>query len=50
LKELKVFGQQSTASAKKGKRVLEAVISELVKHVKLLKEAEIKDLMPKPKV
>jgi len=45
-----VFGQQSTASAKKGKRVLEAVISELVKHVKLLKKAEIKDLMPKPKV
>ena len=45
-----VFGEQSTASAKKGKRVLEAVIGELVKHVKLLKKAEIKDLMPKPKV
>jgi creatinine amidohydrolase/Fe(II)-dependent formamide hydrolase-like protein len=45
-----VFGQQSTASSKKGKRVLEAVISELVKHVELLKKAEIKDLMPKPKV
>jgi len=47
---LGVFGQQSTASAKKGKRVLEAVISELVKHVELLKKAKIKDLMPKPKV
>jgi creatinine amidohydrolase len=45
-----VFGKQSSASAKKGKRVLEAVVSELVKHVKLLKKAEIKDLLSKPKV
>jgi len=45
-----VFGKQTTASARKGKRVLEAVISELVKHVDLLRKARIEDLMEKSKV
>jgi creatinine amidohydrolase len=45
-----VFGKSSTASAKKGKKVLEAVVNELVKHVTLLKKAKIEDLMEKPKV
>jgi creatinine amidohydrolase len=45
-----VFGKQSTASVAKGKQVLEAVISELIKHVVLLKSAGIEDLMEKSKV
>lgn len=45
-----VFGKSTTASAEKGKKVLEAVVSELVKHVNLLKEAKIADLMQKPRV
>jgi creatinine amidohydrolase len=45
-----VFGKQSTASAKKGKKVLEAVVSELVKHVEMLKKTKTEDLMQKPKV
>jgi creatinine amidohydrolase len=45
-----VFGKSTTASAKKGKMVLEAVVSELVKHVNVLKKAKIEDLMQKPKV
>jgi creatinine amidohydrolase len=45
-----VFGKQSTASAKKGKKVLEAVVSELVKHVKMLKKTKTVDLLQKPKV
>jgi len=45
-----VFGKSTTASAEKGKIVLEAVISELVKHVNMLKKAKIEDLMQKPKV
>lgn len=45
-----VFGKQSTASAKKGKLVFEAVVSELVKHVNELKKTKSEDLMVKPKV
>jgi len=45
-----VFGKSTTASAEKGKIVLETVISELVKHVDMLKVAKIEDLMLKPKV
>jgi creatinine amidohydrolase len=45
-----VYDKQTTASAIKGKKVLEAVVDELVKHVNLLKETKIEDLMEKPKV
>lgn len=45
-----VFGKQSTASAEKGKKVLEAVTNELVRHVELLKKAKMDDLVQKPKV
>ncbi|MDH5481436.1 MAG: creatininase family protein [Candidatus Bathyarchaeota archaeon] len=45
-----VFGKSTIASAEKGKKVFEAVISELVKHVNLLREAKIEDLMQKSKV
>jgi len=45
-----VFGKSTTASAEKGKIVLETVVSELVKHVNLLKKAKIEDLIQKPKV
>ncbi|MGQ9530791.1 MAG: creatininase family protein [Candidatus Bathycorpusculaceae bacterium] len=45
-----VFGKATTASAEKGRKVLEAVVGELVKHVKSLKKAKIKDLLQKPKV
>ena len=45
-----VFGKSTTASAEKGKRVLEAVINELVKHVNTLKKTRIEDLMQKPRV
>jgi len=45
-----VFGKSTAASLEKGKKVFEAVVNELVKHVKLLKEAKIEDLLQKPKV
>jgi creatinine amidohydrolase len=45
-----VFGKSSTASAEKGKMVLEAVTSELVKHVNMLKKGKIDYLAQKPKV
>lgn len=45
-----VFGKSTTASAEKGKKVLEAVVNKLVEHVNLLKEAKIDDLIQKPKV
>jgi len=45
-----VFGKSTTASKEKGKMVLETVVNELVKHVRLLKETRIEDLMQKPKV
>jgi creatinine amidohydrolase len=45
-----VYGKQTSASADRGKRVFEAVVDELAKHVRLLKKAKIEDLAPKPKV
>jgi creatinine amidohydrolase len=45
-----VYGRQSTASAEKGRKVLEAVINELARHVNLLKKAKMDDLIQKPKV
>jgi len=45
-----VFESSTAASAEKGKKVFEAVVKELVKHVELLKEAEIGDLVQKPRV
>ena len=45
-----VFGASTTASAEKGKIVLETMVGELVKHVDLLKKAKIDDLMQKPKI
>jgi len=45
-----VFGISTTASAKKGKIVFEVAITELVKHVNLLKKAKIEDLTEKAKV
>lgn len=45
-----VWGKSTTASAEKGKRVLEAVVEELVRHVNRLREAKSEDLALKPKV
>lgn len=45
-----VFGKSTTASAEKGKKVFEAVVNELVKHVSLLKETKIEDLISKRRV
>jgi creatinine amidohydrolase len=45
-----VYAKASTASVKKGKRVFEAVVGELVKHVSLLKKAKMEDLLQKPRV
>jgi creatinine amidohydrolase len=45
-----VFGKSTGASSRKGKRVLETVVSELVKHVKSVKKAKIEELVLKPKV
>lgn len=45
-----VFGSSTMASAEKGKKVFEAAVSELVKHVNLLKEAKIEGLVEKSKI
>lgn len=45
-----VFGISTAATAKKGKKVLDAVIAELVRHVNSLKKTKIEDLMQKPTV
>lgn len=45
-----VFGKISTASAEKGKKVFEAVVAELVKHVSLLRDAKVADLAEREKV
>jgi creatinine amidohydrolase len=45
-----IWGKSTTATAEKGRKDLEAVISELVRHVKLLRETGIDDLMKKPRV
>lgn len=45
-----VFGKSKTASAEKGRKVFEAVVNELAKHVASLKKAKVEDLIAKPKV
>jgi len=45
-----VFGTSTTASVKKGRRVIEVVVEELVKHVEAVKKSKIDDLLPKPLV
>jgi creatinine amidohydrolase len=45
-----VFGKATTASADKGKKLFEAVVKELSRHVEVLKKTKIEDLMQKPKV
>jgi len=45
-----VFGKATTASSEKGKKVFEAAVNKLVKHVNILKTLKIKDLMRKTKV
>lgn len=45
-----VFGKSTTASVERGKKVLEAAVNELVKHVNLLKEMKIEDLIQRSKV
>jgi len=45
-----VFGKSTTASAKKGKMIFEAVVRELIRHVDVLKKVKIEDLVQKPKV
>jgi creatinine amidohydrolase/Fe(II)-dependent formamide hydrolase-like protein len=44
------FGRTSTASLTKGKKDFESVVKELVRHIELLKQAKMKDLIDKPKV
>ena len=44
------FGKTSTASVAKGKKDFEALVKELARHVELLKNAKMKDLLEKPKV
>jgi creatinine amidohydrolase len=45
-----VYARGSTASVKKGKKVFEAAVGELVRHVNLLRKAKMEDLLQKPKV
>jgi creatinine amidohydrolase len=45
-----VFGKSTTASAEKGREVFEAVVNELTRHVNLLKDSKIEDLMARLKV
>lgn len=45
-----VFGTQSTASGQKGEKVFNVVVTELVKHIKLLKKTKTEELIQKPKV
>jgi creatinine amidohydrolase len=45
-----VYDKQTTASAEKGKIVFDVVISELLRHISLLKKTRIEDLMEKPRV
>jgi creatinine amidohydrolase len=45
-----VFGQSSTASEEKGKKVFEIVVDELVEHVNLLKATKFEDLVEKSRI
>ena len=42
-----VFGVATTASAEKGKKVFEASVGELVKHIEYVKKLSAEDLLPK---
>lgn len=42
-----ILGTSTTASARKGKKIVETAVEELVKHVKALKKAKMDDLLPK---
>lgn len=44
------FGKTSTASVAKGRKDFEALVKELARHVELLKNAKMRDLLEKPKV
>lgn len=41
-----VFGVATTASAKKGRKVFEASVGDLVKHIEYLKKLRVNDLLP----
>ena len=45
-----VFGESTTASAEKGRKVFEAVVNELVKHVNLLKETGFEGLIRESRI
>ena len=45
-----VFGNQKNASAEKGKKVVQAVVDALAKHIELLKKTKMEELMLKQKV
>lgn len=45
-----VFGTSTTASVKKGKKIFEVAVEELVKHIKAVKKSKIDDLLPEPLV
>jgi len=45
-----VFGKQKTASVEKGRKVFDACLKVLVKHVDLVKKSEMDDLLSKAKV
>ena len=45
-----VWGKSTSASIEKGKRVLDAVLAELVKHIESLRKIRSQDLAQKPKV
>lgn len=45
-----VYNKQTTASAEKGKIIFDAVITELLRHISLLKKTKMEDLMEKPRV
>lgn len=43
-----VMGISKTASAEKGKEIVQVAVEELVRHVNVLKKANIEDLLPEP--
>jgi creatinine amidohydrolase len=45
-----VFGNQASASAEKGKKIVEVVVHALVEHITLLKKTKTEELMLKQKV
>jgi len=45
-----IFGISTTASAEKGRKIVETVVQDLVRHINLLKKVKIEDLLEKPNV